>query len=255
MIDRMKLTLLGTGTYCSANRGAAANYLEIGGLKVLADFGSGGLRQLARAKVNYDDIDMAFFSHIHTDHILDLAALLQASYWTPGVRRTKPLTLVGPAGFKNYFESYIRPISELPRPEAFTFAIKVIEIEQPLTYPGFTVDFVHTRHDPENASVAYKFTEGAVSLVISGDCLYDQKLIDLCADSDLLLLECSCADGVPSTRHLHASECGEIARQAHAKQLILTHLHPTSSERLRLSQARKIFPNTRLASELMQIDL
>lgn len=198
---------------------------------------------------------MVFVSHMHLDHVLDLAALIQALYWTPGFTREKSLTLIGPTGFRVFFELYVKPLAQLPKPDVVTFAIRVVEIEEPLSCAGFAVTCVQTVHDTETASVAYKFTEAGKSLVVSGDCAYDQNLIDFCKQSDLLPLDCTFAGDTESTRHLNATQCGQIAYNASAKKLILTHLHPTSSEQLRLKQARKIFKNTVLGADLMRCEI
>jgi len=249
----MKITFLGTGTGCSTDRGAAANYLEIGAQKVLVDFGPGGLRQLARAGKDYRDIDMVCISHIHTDHVLDVAALLQALYWAPDFTRTKPLTLVGPVGFKKYLQQYLMPIAQLPQPEVITFERPIIELKDQLACDGFSMSCVRTVHDRANASIAYRFTEGRSSLVVSGDCTYTPELVTFCYDADTLLLECSYPDDIANERHLHAGECGRIARDARARQLFLTHLHPTASDQQRLQQAQAVFAATSLAEELQTI--
>lgn len=249
----MNITFLGTGTGCSTERGAAANYLEIGVQKLLVDFGPGGLRQLARAGKDYREIDMVCISHIHTDHVLDVAALLQALYWAPDYVRTKPLTLIGPVGFKKYMQRYLMPIAELPRPTSITFERTIVELHDQLECDGFSISCGRTVHDRENASIAYRFTEGSSSLVVSGDCTYTPELVDFCRDTHTLLLECSYPDQIANERHLHAGECGRIARDAHVRQLFLTHLHPTASVEERLQQAQSVFPRTKLAEELQTI--
>src|SRR3989338_3339298 len=210
----MQLTILGSGTCVpTIKRGSPANYLEIGKVKTLVDCGSGTLRQLIIAGLDYKNIDIAFFTHFHSDHILDLNAFIQALNWTPGFDRKKDLILVGPVGFKKFYESYLKPVSGVPRPNTYKIVIK--EIKKKLVFENFTVECAKTIHS--DTSIAYKFTEKNKSLVISGD-------------------------------------CGLIARKAKAKKLILTHLYPTSPERIRLNQTKKIFKNTILAEDFMKIE-
>ena len=80
----MKLTILGTGTIIpSLKRNASGYFLNIGGDNVLVDCGSGVLRQLIKAKINYNDLDYIFITHRHTDHIADLVSIL-SSYFKKG---------------------------------------------------------------------------------------------------------------------------------------------------------------------------
>ena len=248
----MKLTILGSGTCVpTIKRGSPANYLEIGKVKTLVDCGSGTLRQLIKARLDYKNIDIAFFTHFHSDHILDLSAFIQALNWTPGFDRKKDLILVGPVGFKKFYESYLKPVSGVPRPN--TYKIKIKEIKKKLVFENFTVECVKTIHS--DTSLAYKFTEKNKSLVISGDCDYDDKLAIFSNNVDVLMLECSFPDTMKSEGHLISRECGLIAQKAKAKKLILTHLYPTSPEIIRLNQTKKIFKNTILAEDFMKIEV
>lgn len=246
----MELTILGSGTCVpTIERASPANYLEIGKTKILVDCGPGSMRQLAKAKLDYKSIDIVFFTHFHPDHISDLGAFIQALKWTPGFTRKKDLALAGPVGFKKFYESYVKPVSGVPRPH--TFIIKIKEIKRKMIFENFTVESVKTIHNDE--SIAYKFTEKNRSLVISGDCDYDEKLSDLSNNADVLMLECSFPDNMKTKGHLTPKECGLIAQKANAKKLILTHLYPTSPEKIRLSQTKKVFKNTILAKDLMKI--
>lgn len=135
----MKLTILGSGTCVpTIKRGSPANFLEIGKVKILVDCGSGTLRQLVKARLDYKNIDIAFFTHFHSDHILDLNAFIQALNWTPGFDRKKDLILVGPVGFKKFYESFLKPVSGVPRPN--TYKIKIKEMGKHLSFENFSVD-------------------------------------------------------------------------------------------------------------------
>lgn len=248
----MKLTILGSGTCVPAiKRGSPANFLEFGKVKALVDCGSGTLRQIIKAGLDYKNIDIALFTHFHSDHISDLNVFIQALNWTPGFDRKKDLILVGPIGFKKFYESYLKPVSGTPRPN--TYKIKIKEIKKKLIFKNFSVECTKTIHS--DTSIAYKFIEKGKTLVISGDCDYDDKLANFSKNADMLMLECSFPDTMKSEGHLISRECGLIAQQAKAKKLILTHLYPTSPERIRLNQTRKIFQNTILAEDFMKIEI
>ncbi|MFH1200922.1 MAG: MBL fold metallo-hydrolase [bacterium] len=248
----MKLTILGSGTCVpTVKRASPANYLEIGKVKALVDCGSGTLRQIIKAGLDYKNIDIVFFTHFHTDHVLDLNALIQALNWTPRFDRKKDLILIGPIGFKKFYKAFLKLVSGIPRLN--TYKIKIKEIKKKLFFENFSVECIKTVHS--DASIAYKFIEKGKTLVISGDCDYDNKLAVFSKNVDLLILECSFPNKMKSNGHLIPKECGLIAQKAKAKKLIITHLYPTFSDLIKLNQTKKIFKNTILAEDLMKIKI
>ncbi len=248
----MLLTILGSGTCVpSLKRNAPSNYLKIGDKQILVDCGSGTLLQLKKAKLNYKEIDIVFISHYHTDHISDLNALIQALNWTPGFDRKKDLILIGPVGFKKFYESYLKPISGVPRPD--TYKIILQEIDNKIEFDNFTIESYKTNHN--NDSIAYKFSKNKKTLVISGDTDFDENLIKFSENVDVLILECSYPNEQKVAGHLVSKECGEIAKKANVKKLVLSHLYPTSPEEIRLNETKEIFFNTILAEDLMKINI
>ncbi|HHN65197.1 MAG TPA: ribonuclease Z, partial [Nitrospirae bacterium] len=80
----MQLLILGSGTCVpSLQRNAPGYLLELEGMRVLVDCGSGILLQLERAGRSYRDIDAVFITHSHPDHISDLMPLIHALIATP----------------------------------------------------------------------------------------------------------------------------------------------------------------------------
>jgi ribonuclease Z len=83
----------------------------------------------------------------------------------------------------------------------------------------------------------------------------------LAKDSDLAVIESTYANEESKIayeyEHLTAGKAAEIARQAGAKQLILTHFSQRyeNKEARLLKQAQKIFRNTRLAEDLMRVEV
>ena len=245
----MKLTILGSGTCVpSLKRSSPANFLKILNKNVIIDFGPGTMHQMLKAKIDYKEIDFVFLTHFHPDHVSELRSFIQALDWTPNFNRKKDLILIGPVGFKNFYE---RTINSKPRPN--TYKLKIKEIKKNLALEDLKVECVKTVHSDE--SVAYKFMEKTKSIIITGDCDYDDNLIKFSKNSNLLLIECSFSNDQKVEGHLVSKECGEIAKQAGVKKLVLTHLYPTSPEIVRLNETKKIFRNTILAKDLLTIDI
>jgi ribonuclease BN (tRNA processing enzyme) len=248
----MMLKIIGSGTCVpSIKRSSPANYIKTKNKQILVDCGAGTLIQLEKNGVSYKEIDIVCFSHYHTDHISDLNALIQALNWTPKFDRKKDLVLIGYPGFKKFFQTYIEPRGGKARPKTYKIIIK--EIKGDLKFGNLAIFSYKTKHAPE--SIAYRFSEGGKSLVISGDTDFDPGLGEFSKNVDLLVLECAFANKDKEIGHLIPKECGEIAKIANPKKLVLTHIYPLSSGEKRLQETKKLFKNTILAQDGMNFKI
>lgn len=246
----MHIKILGTGTsQVSKERVSTSNYIEIGNKKILLDCGCGTLFRMSQVDISFKDIDIVFISLFHVDHFSDLYALIWALKY-PYLDRTKDLQIIGPKGFKEFFNKYIKPIVLLEKFDLFNIEIK--EIENEMKFDNFKVQVLNTNHSEE--SLAFKFIENEKTLVIGGDMGYDENIANFSKEADILILECSFDNSLELENHLTPKDCGTIAKNANVKKLILTHLYPIPKE-IRLEQTKEIFENTIMAEDLMSIDL
>ena len=95
--DEMRVTALGTGMPNQSPSNVAASFLvELGnGDSFLFDLGTGATDRLASLETDYGKLDKVFASHLHSDHVGDIAALWIAG-WIGG--RYTPLQVYGPSG-------------------------------------------------------------------------------------------------------------------------------------------------------------
>lgn len=246
----MKLQILGTGTsQVSKERVATSNYLEIGNKKVVIDCGCGMLFRMSQAEISFKDIDIVFISHFHIDHISDLYSFLWAVKY-PYLNRTKSLQIIGPKGFESFYNNYIKPIVFSKPFDLFNIEIK--EVEDEIKFDNFSVQVLSTSHTDE--SIAYKFIENGKSLVIGGDMGHDKNIIDFSNNADVLVIECSYDNSKETEKHLTSKQCGEIAKKANVKKLIITHFYPILRE-VRLGETKEIFEDTIMAEDLMVVDI
>jgi ribonuclease Z len=93
----MRITALGTGMPNQSPSNVAASFLvELGnGDSFIFDIGTGSTDRLAGLESDYSKLDKVFASHLHTDHVGDLATLWVAG-WING--RYEPLNIYGPSG-------------------------------------------------------------------------------------------------------------------------------------------------------------
>ncbi len=248
----MKLIVLGSGTCVpSLKRNAPGYYLEAEGCRILVDCGSGTLLQLEKAGRSYRDIDAVFITHKHPDHFADLMPLVHALLATPKFNRKSDLYIISPQGFKEYYEASVASVLGHPK----EFSIRTVEIQDKLGFGPFNIITAKTIHSKD--SIAYRFECKDKSIVFTGDADYDQGVIALAKDADLLIADCSFPDSVKAKGHLSAKECGMVAARAGAKKLVLSHLYPADSpDTDRIMESRENYNGEIvLAEDLMTIDI
>jgi len=117
----MKLIFLGTtGSIPTPQRGMPAIAVKREGELLLFDCGEGTQRQMIRARLSPLKLDAIFITHLHGDHFLGLAGLVQTMALQD---RSKPLEVFCPAGEGTRLESYLR----IPR-YTLTFDVRVREL-------------------------------------------------------------------------------------------------------------------------------
>ena len=246
-----KLVLLGTGTpnACPDHSGPACAVI-VNNRAYLVDFGPGVVRQASKAyfkgidALRPDLLDIAFCTHLHTDHTTGLADLI----YTPWVlEREKPLRLFGPAGLSDmakYIEKaysadldmrlngdepanltgYKTEVTQLsPGKEDYG----IIYADENVQVNAFTVK--HGRLQ----SVAYRFITDEGVIVISGDTAPVPIMIEKAKDADILLHECQYTEGLACRtvdwqtyhRNVHtmSTDLASIARMAKPKLVVTYH--------------------------------
>jgi ribonuclease Z len=92
----MKIVFLGTGgTYPSKMRNVSSIAIQIGPDVVMLDCGEGTQRQLMHSPMSFMRIRAIFITHLHADHFLGLAGLVQSMSLNG---RTEQLKILGPRG-------------------------------------------------------------------------------------------------------------------------------------------------------------
>ena len=248
----MKLTILGSGTCVpSLKRNASGYLLEADDKKVLIDCGSGILLQLERTGNSYKDIDALFLTHGHPDHFADLMPWIQALFYTPNFTREKDLSIIAPEGFRQYYDKAIGSILG----ESKDFRVVFMEASDKMNYGPWSILTTATVHSDD--SLAYRFEQGGRSVVFSGDADYDQGIINLSEEADLLIADCSFPDAMKVKGHLSAKECGLLAQKAEVKKLVLSHIYPSGTpDKDRITEAKEHFKgDVILAEDLMEIEV
>lgn len=282
----MQLTLLGTGSpEACAHRASSGYLLEIEQDRILLDCGGGVVNRLLQTGRKPSDITHIFFTHLHSDHMMDYARLVHAA-WDEAdthlaVFGPKPLATIHDRLFGEQgalaFDLIARtenPASQevwqarggtLPRrwPEPV-----ITEIEPGFDYRssnGWHLRSCAVPHaQPQLVSMAFRIDCGGRSMVYSGDAALCPELEAMADGTDLLLHWCY---RMPDDRALDhvarlspdAREVGKLAQRCRVSQLLLTHLRismdtPTNHHTI-LSAVREHYAGTSsIAEDLMVVD-
>lgn len=223
----MEIVILGSGTAIPVKDHSPAGILiSHEDHHFLIDIGPGTLTRLFQIGISFDQLDYLLSTHLHPDHTLDLATLLQVFDSAPNSRRTRSFSIIGSKGTKDFID---RLLILYPEITPQTYALKIQEVYQDeFNLFGLKIKSAPTGHTPY--SVAYSIEDQKNKIVYSGDAAPQGDLITLATDADFLICECSFPSGWKSNEHLTADSLGIIASQSRVKSLIVTHRYPPALE-------------------------
>lgn len=229
----MKLRILGNNGPYPAPGGACSGFLlasDSGDTTLLIDCGTGVLANLM-ATGTLNRLDAVILSHLHFDHMSDMLPLQYALQFNP---RTAPLPVYAPQT-----PTLPRQLLDVP-----CYALKACD---DATIGEMRIQFCPARHPVETNAITV--TCDGARFVFTGDSNTDAAVARFCADADLLLADAglSAADHHEKAPHYSAALCGQLARDARAKQLLLTHFNPKYDPRALLDEARAYYPEAQIA--------
>lgn len=214
MTSNFEIVFLGTGSPLpSMDRCGAGNVVVGGDTNVLVDCGWGAARRLRPSGVIPSSIDVALFTHMHTDHMTDFPDFL-FQRWTAGAR--VPLRVYGPDGTQEMVDGFMMAlrrdigfrqahhgdklhpdgikveVTELPTTAAATGFLKL----EGLTFESFEVD-----HFPVVPAFGYRVAYDDRTAVLSGDTSFCESLATASQGADMLVCE---AMNVPMMEQVQA---------------------------------------------------
>ena len=257
----MELTLLGTG--CPSvdhKRFGPSNLVSTKTTKILVDCGSGITQRLHELKVSSANIDALLFTHLHSDHAVDLYQLIISSWHS---YRVKPWKIYGPQGTKKFVKKIMDAwaderklrISYESRASAKAFDIQVTEFKSigSIKIKDLNIKYFEVDHKPVKFAYGFCFTNKNKKLTISGDTRPCENLMKYAQRSDLLLHEVFIEGEIlqinkmrtkktlhnVQSYHTTSTQVGKVAFIARAKKLVLTHFVPTRFNKNNLKKVVK----------------
>ena len=257
----MKLTLLGTG--CPSvdhKRFGPSNLITTNKAKILVDCGSGITQRLHQLKVSSANIDALLFTHLHSDHAIDLYQLIISSWHS---YRVKPWKIYGPKGTKKFVNKIMDTwaderklrISYEARASTKAFKIDVIEFKSfgEIKVKDLKIKYFEVDHKPVKYAYGFAFIHNNKKLTISGDTKPCENLMKYAQKSDVLLHEVFIEGEILKTNkmrtkqtlhnvksyHTTSTQVGKVAFITQSKKLVLTHFVPTQFNKNRLKKVVK----------------
>jgi len=283
----MKITLLGTGSPEASTRRASSGYLvETGSDLILLDCGGGVFDRLLQAGHKPSDVTHLFFTHLHSDHMMDYARLIHAAWdengnlpkiFGPAPIRSITNKLFGEDGVfatdliartqnSGSQEVWLARGGTLPRPWPEP---EVIEIEAGFEFNAennWSLNSCEVLHaQPQLHCMAFRVDVNDKSFVYSGDAALSKEFEEFATDCNVLLHWCYRElndQTMPTVTNLapDAAQVAQLAERCGAKQLVLTHLrnkmdsrqsHHAMSEAVQQHYSKPFS----IAEDLMQLDI
>lgn len=282
----MKITCLGTGCPEPNPRRASSGILvEVGEDTILLDCGGGVFDRLIQSGRKPSDITHLFFTHLHSDHMMDYARLVHAA-WDEG---GKPIKVIGPAPIASITEKlfgrdgvfatdlsartentgsqevWLERGGTLPRPWP---APDVEEIEPGFSFEanGWRLTSCLAPHaQPQLTSMAFRLEAGGRSFVYTGDTALCDEVEALCHNVDLLIHWCYRLHGDESNTFIRKMspdpvEIAQLGERCKVTKLLLTHLRSYMDtdevRQMMLTQMSENFSgNSGIAEDLMEIEV
>ena len=282
----MRITCLGTGSPEPHVRRASSGYLvEVGHDKILLDCGGGVVSRLIESGRLPSEITHLFFSHLHSDHMIDYARLVHCA-WDEGA---KPIYVHGPQpiskinnklfGTEGVFSADLKARTELqgskdvwvarggtlPRPWPSPI---VTEIKPGFSFSGdnWRLSSTTAPHaQPFLECMAFRIEANGKVFIYSGDSSLSPDMRTFCREADLLIHWCYRLSQETKYSFItkmspSAREIAEMAQSVNVKAVLLTHIrkHMDTGNHLdsMLKEAREIFEGSiDIAEDLMVIDL
>jgi ribonuclease BN (tRNA processing enzyme) len=222
----MDLVTVGTGTVApSARRTCACHWVARGDVRVLLDCGAGSLHRLAEFGLPWQQITHVVLSHFHPDHWGELPMLVYALKYAAVPPRTEPLVILGPPGVVRLLRALAEGYGSWLLDPAFPIGILDVRDGEPFPLSAdVSLETFPVPHTTESVALSLVAPEGR--LVYTGDTGPSGELARWASGCDLLLAECSLPESMAMDVHLTPERAGDLAQEAQAKRLVLTHFYP-----------------------------
>lgn len=283
--DGLHVGLCGAGSPLPAPKASGPCVAVVAdGTLYVVDVGTDSPRNLTRMGWAASALEGVFITHFHSDHIDGLGELMTLR-WAGGSFES-PLPVYGPTGIERVVNGFNEAYAQdfIYRQAHHGDSVAPLSaaggVSQPFRKPapgktvtlldkdGLTIEAFSVTHTPVDPAVGYRFSYKGRTVVISGDTIKDQNIVDMAKGADLLVHEALAAnlvalinEGARNNQqanlvkithdipdyHATPKDAAETAAEAGVGHLLYYHIVPAllvpGQERLFLNGAEDIFEN------------
>lgn len=272
----IRVVLLGTasGPPVHVTRAGISTLVEAGGDRFLFDAGRGFMQRMAQYGLRMDAVTKLFLTHLHSDHVVDVADLFLTPWSAPSARRV-PLEVWGPEGTRDMmrhleqafaYDIHVRrDIDERASPDGIRVVAKDIREGKIYEKNGVSITAFLVDHGPVKPAYGFRLDYAGHSVAISGDTRPSDNLVKHSTGVDVLIHEAIDPEALkrlnPSPQlfqaivnhHTTPEEAGEIFRRTKPRLAVFSHSPGTPAV---VTGARKAFAGrVEMGEDLMVIDI
>jgi ribonuclease BN (tRNA processing enzyme) len=220
----MRVTIIGCGdAFGAGGRLQTSFHVRSSVGNFLIDCGASSLIGMRRLKLEPNDIDTVFITHLHGDHFGGLPWLLIDAQYVS--KRTRPLVVAGPKGTEARFLTAAEALYADSTKNERSFELSFVEYEErePREIGGVSVTAFEVKHPSGAPPYALRFECDGKVLAFTGDTGWVEKLLDVARGADLFISECFQHD-VTLPIHLDYLTIDANYERLGAKRILLTHM-------------------------------
>lgn len=219
----MQLQFVGCGdAFGSGGRFNTCFHVESSGGHFLIDCGASSLIAMKNLPIDRNAIDLILVTHFHPDHFGGVPFFILDAQLV--ARRTRPLTIAGPPGLRDWYDRLFAATFPGDRKLPFELAFHEVEIGARNQVHTLAVTPFHVRHDDKaGPCLAYRIEFEGKTICYSGDTEWTDALLDAARGADLFICECYMFEKVVRA-HLSLSTLRDKLPAIGAKRVVLTHM-------------------------------
>ncbi|RSN76681.1 MBL fold metallo-hydrolase [Candidatus Methanodesulfokora washburnensis] len=228
-----KIIILGNCSGQTAEYETTNFILFLKGKKIFLDMGPGAIKQMYRAGLFVTDIDFVVLTHSHTDHTLGFPYFAFSNFVERAIEGRKGPDVIPiialPEVYKGVMDMFRfchppgrYPMFNFENLEASNTEKKVFEFE------GIKITTTPVTHSVPTIGVSFELS--STKITFSSDTIYDERLVELAKESNILVHEALGTKEIKKfaelTKHGIAEEAGRAANDAKVQMLALVHPMP-----------------------------